>query len=72
MKSSKLEIFITRLNPRCPELKGAANPNQVHYYRPDVSFHFVDRAGRGTENLGQCFSSTQHGNGSSIRSTEVL
>ena len=23
-----------RINPRCPELRGAANPNQARYHRP--------------------------------------
>ena len=23
-----------RLNPRCPELRGAANPNEAHYHCP--------------------------------------
>ena len=28
------EILLMRLNPRCPELRGAAKPNQARYHCP--------------------------------------
>ena len=28
------DFFLARLNPRCLELRGAANPNQAHYHCP--------------------------------------
>ena len=40
-----------RLNPRCHELRGAANPNQARYHCP-LPFQFVDPTCRDTEDLG--------------------
>ena len=44
-----------RLNPQCPERRGAANPNQARYHCLIIvrlPFQFVDPACRDTEDLG--------------------
>ena len=46
------EKLLMRLNPRCPELRGAANPNQARLSFVRLTFQFVDPACRDTEDLG--------------------